>query len=94
MDANFEIVDKELIEALSFPESDVLDDDQAAITRRMEDLNRALTLGNLEHLKIKIYFEDNVSKKMVETTIWGVTDERIILKQGVVIPVRRIYKTI
>ncbi|MBN9284966.1 MULTISPECIES: hypothetical protein [unclassified Flavobacterium] len=94
MDANFEIVDKELIEALSFPESDVLDDDKAAITRRMEDLNRALTLGNLEHLKIKIYFEDNVSKKMVETTIWGVTDERIILKQGVVIPVRRIYKTI
>ncbi|WP_177734781.1 hypothetical protein [Flavobacterium inviolabile] len=94
MDANFEIVDKELIEALSFPESDVLDDDKVAITRRMEDLNRALTLGNLEHLKIKIYFEDNVSKKMVETTIWGVTDERIILKQGVVIPVRRIYKTI
>jgi len=31
---------------------------------------------------------------MVETTIWGVTDNRVILKQGVVIPVNRIHKII
>lgn len=94
MDTNFEIVSKEIIETLNFPENDVLEDDGSAIKRRIEDLNRALALGNLEHGKIKIYFEDNVSKKVVETTIWGVTDERIILKQGVVIPIHRIYKTI
>lgn len=61
---------------------------------RINDLDRALSLGNLEHLKIKIYFEDDTSKKVVETTIWGVTEERVILKQGVVIPVKRIHKII
>uniref|UniRef100_UPI0028BF335A hypothetical protein n=1 Tax=Flavobacterium sp. TaxID=239 RepID=UPI0028BF335A len=90
----YEVIDKELISSLIFPESDVLEDDRDAILQRQNDLNRALALGNLEHLKIKIFFEDSTSKKMVDTTIWGVTDERIILKQGVVIPIKRIYKTI
>jgi hypothetical protein len=43
---------------------------------------------------MKIYFEDDAGNKMVETTIWGVTDSRVILKQGVVIPVNRIHKII
>lgn len=94
MDYNFEIIDKEKISSLSFPSNDVLDDDKEAIKHRKEELDRALTLGNLEHLKIKIYFEDDTSKKMVDTTIWGLTEERIILKQGVVIPIKRIYKTV
>ena len=94
MDYNFEVIDKEKIGTLTFPNSDVLDDDKEAIKQRKEELDRALTLGNLEHHKIQIYFEDDVSKKMVDTTIWGLTEERIILKQGVVIPIRRIYKTI
>ncbi len=62
--------------------------------QRMNDLDRALSLGNLEHGKIKIFFEDDNSKKAIETTIWGVTDSRIILKQGLVIPVNRIYKIV
>ncbi|MEW5675746.1 hypothetical protein ABGT15_05495 [Flavobacterium enshiense] len=94
MKSTYETIDKELISTLIFPEEDVLDDDKDAILQRKNDLNRALALGNLEHLKIKIYFEDDQSKKMVDTTIWGVTDERIILKQGVVIPIKRIYKTV
>ena len=64
------------------------------IKQRKQDLDRALTLGNLEHVKMKIYFEDDMSFKVVETTIWGVTDNRVILKQGVVIPVNRIHKLI
>ena len=94
MESMYETIDKELISTLNFPENDVLDDDKEAILQRKNDLNRALTLGNLEHLKIRIYFEDDRSKKMVDTTVWGLTDERIILKQGVVIPIKRIYKTI
>jgi len=78
---------------LSFPTSEVLHD-KADILQRKNDLDRALTLGNLEHVKIKIFFEDDSSKKSVETTIWGVTDNRVILKQGVVIPVNRIHKII
>lgn len=89
----FELIDKEVITSLNFPKTDVLDDKEA-ISNRKNDLDRALSLGNLEHVKIKIYFEDDTSKKMVETTIWGVTDERVILKQGVVIPVKRIHKIV
>ncbi|MCA1966662.1 MAG: hypothetical protein LDL23_08425 [Flavobacterium sp.] len=93
MNTIFELIDKEIITSLNFPKEDVLEDKED-IAERRNDLDRALSLGNLEHVKIKIYFEDDMSKKMVETTIWGVTDSRVILKQGVVIPVNRIHKIV
>jgi hypothetical protein len=93
MSTKFELIDKEIIASLNFPKSDVLED-KDEITSRKNELDRALSLGNLEHVKIKIYFEDDKSKKMVETTIWEVTDSRVILKQGVVIPVNRIHKIV
>ena len=68
--------------------------DKDAIFQRNSDLNRAQSLGNLEHSKIKIFFEDNQSKKVVETTVWAVTDNQVVLKQGVGIPINRIYKSI
>jgi hypothetical protein len=61
------------------------------ISRRGE--TRAQALGNLEHSKTWILFEDNQSKKMVETTVWAVTDESVILKRGVGIPINRIFMT-
>lgn len=91
MTSTFENIEKEKIEALKFPSDEVLTD-QSAIKERETELNRALSLGNLEHTKIKIYFEDDLSKKIVETTVWGVTDKRVILKQGVVIPINRVHK--
>lgn len=93
MTANFQIIDKEEVGSLSFPNQEVLGDAHE-ILQRKTDLERALTLGNLEHLKMKIYFEDDVSGRVVETTVWGVTSDRIILKQGVVIPINRIHKII
>ncbi|WP_333600713.1 hypothetical protein [Flavobacterium sp.] len=89
---NFESIEKEKIHQLSFPKSDVLES-REEIQQRFSDLNRALALGNLEHAKIRIYFEDNQSKKVVETTVWAVTDQRVILKQGHSIPINRIYKS-
>lgn len=92
MATHFELIEKETIANLSFPKVEVLSD-ITAIQQRYSDLNRALSLGNLEHSKIKIYFEDNNSKKVVETTVWGLTDQRVILKQGNVIPINRIFKS-
>lgn len=89
----FESIEKEKIANLLFPNKEVLND-ETEIKQRFSDLNRALSLGNLEHGKTKIYFEDNHSKKVVETTVWGLTDKRVILKQGNVIPIYRIYKTV
>jgi hypothetical protein len=91
MDNSFEIIEKEAIETLKFPHEEVLTDAEK-IKDRTDNLNKALSLGNLEHFKIKIYFEDNTKKRMVDTTIWGLTEERVILKQGVVIPIERIHK--
>jgi len=87
---DFEKIEKELIENLKFPSSEVLID-AAKINERTSDLERALSLGNLEHSKIKIYFEDDINCKMVETTVWAVTDKRVILKQSVGIPINRIH---
>lgn len=89
----FEIVEKENIQSLKFPNSDVLKDNDA-IYQRKNELNRAQALGNLEHSKIKIFFEDNQSKKVVETTVWAVTDNTVVLKQGFGIPINRIFRSI
>ncbi len=87
----FHKIEKEEIPKLKFPDIEVLmDDDQ--IKERAHELSRALTLGNLEHAKIKIYFEDDSQRHLVETTVWGVTDKRVILKQGTVIPINRIHQ--
>lgn len=91
MSTTFELIEKEKIESLKFPQDEVLKDKELIKERELE-LNRALALGNLEHTKIKIYFEDDSSRKLVETTVWGVTDKRVILKQGVVIPINRVHK--
>lgn len=84
-------VSKESIASLHFPSNEVLDS-ELAIKNRHKDLERATTLGNIEHSKIKIVFEDSEGLKQVETTIWATTDKRIILKGGVVIPIHRIHE--
>ncbi|HTG65292.1 MAG TPA: hypothetical protein VL859_02840 [Flavobacterium sp.] len=91
MTEEFTIIEKEDIASLKFPATDVLEEANE-IKTRIGEINRALSLGNLEHSKIKIFFEDNESKKIVNTTVWGVTDKNVILKQGVLIPIHRIYK--
>lgn len=91
MDNEFVLVEKEDVAGFKFPEEDVLrkTDDQKL---RKLDLDRAIALGNLEHQKVKIYFEDDKKKKVVHTTIWAVTEQYIVLKQNVTIPIRRIHK--
>lgn len=88
--SDFVRIEKEQIENLRFPSNDVLQDD-SLIQERTKDLERALSLGNLEHSKIKIFFEDAESLKFVETTVWAVTDKQVILKQRVGIPINRIH---
>jgi hypothetical protein len=90
-DTKFQQIDKEAIAGLHFPEEEILLDPDS-IKMRHADLQRALSLGNLEYTKIKIYFADNESAKVVDTTVWGLTDKRVILKQGVVIPINRVYR--
>lgn len=84
-------IEKESIRGLKFPAHEVLSSKDAIKIRQLS-LDRALKLGNLEHNKIKIIFEDVEGVKQVETTVWGVTDSRVILKQGILIPINRIHE--
>lgn len=86
---NIQPIEKEQIKFLTFPKEDVLEKRKDQIDRVLE-LKRALSLGNLERHKVKIVFVDNKGFKKVETTIWGITDKEVILKQSTIIPLERI----
>ncbi|OFY87166.1 MAG: hypothetical protein A3F72_16825 [Bacteroidetes bacterium RIFCSPLOWO2_12_FULL_35_15] len=85
------LISKEEISGLHFPNHEVLSCKDAILLRHT-NLENALKLGNIENHKIKIIFQDNQGLKQVETTIWGVTDKRVILKQGVLIPISCIHE--
>ncbi|SHI83834.1 hypothetical protein [Aquimarina spongiae] len=82
-------IEKEQIAFLNFPKEEVLDK-KKEVKDRCQKLLRALRLGNLEHVKVKIRFIDNEGIKEVETTIWGVTSKYVILKKSMVLPLERI----
>ncbi|MEW7278911.1 hypothetical protein ABW636_09985 [Aquimarina sp. 2201CG1-2-11] len=86
---NVQLVQKEQIEFLKFPKKDVLENKKDQIDRFLK-LQRALSLGNLEHQKVRIVFVDDNGFKKVETTIWGITDKEVILKRSMIIPLKRI----
>lgn len=83
-------IKKETINRLQFPPEAVIEDEviQATLRRKLE---RATALGNLMRNKTRIIFEDSEGIKCVETTIWATTPNSIILKHGMIIPIRRIH---
>lgn len=84
-------VQKEEVGALNFPNNEVLTGAEATENRR-KNLEQAVVLGNTYKGKTKIVFEDNEGIKQIETHIWGLTDKRVILKKGIVIPIHRIHE--
>ncbi len=84
-------VEKEDISHLHFPNEEVLSG-QDSIEQRRISLEQAVVLGNTYKGKTKIVFEDTDSIRQIETHIWGLTDKRVILKQGIVIPIHRIHE--
>jgi hypothetical protein len=84
------LVDKEIIGNLNFPGEEVLSSPDL-IVRREYELRRATSLGT-DRVKIKILFEDSEGWKQVETTVWAVTKDRVILKHGATIPIKRIHE--
>jgi uncharacterized protein (UPF0248 family) len=81
---------KEEIESLKFPAQEVLLT-KMEIEQRKAVLHRATSLGNLQKHKVLISFEDSEGLKEVYTTIWAITDNKVLLKAGRLIPVHRIY---
>jgi hypothetical protein len=84
------LVDKEIIGSLQFPAEEVLTSPDSKVRREYE-LRRAASLGT-DRVKIKILFEDSKGLKQVETTVWAVTRDSIVLKHGLTIPIKRIHE--
>jgi len=85
------IIEKEIVDSLTFPNQEVLSTPEAIRQRRLF-LEKGTILGNNHRVKFKIIFEDDKDIKQVETTIWGTTLKYILLKRGVIIPIHRIHE--
>ena len=88
---DFEIINKEDVPSYHFVSFDVLDKEDER-NARAADLQRAMLLGNTDHVKIKIFFLTIEGLKEVETTVWASTDESVVLKGGVSVPIHAISK--
>jgi uncharacterized protein (UPF0248 family) len=86
-------IEKEEVAKLQFPREEILDS-KSEINQRMLDAYRGMLLGNTYKNKVKIIFADKEGIKQIETTIWGVTEHRVLLKRGLQIPLHRIHKII
>lgn len=86
-------IEKEAISTLRFPLEEILHS-QSEIEQRVIDAYRGMLLGNIYKNKVKIIFGDYEGIKEVETTIWGVTPQRVLLKKGIQIPLHRIHKIV
>jgi len=87
------LIEKEDIATLKFPPTDVLKD-YMSISQRVKVLHHATSLGNLDKHKVLIIFEDADGLKRVNTTIWAITEKRIVLKNNTTIPISRIHSVI
>lgn len=87
MSADFE---KEALDGLVFPSNEVLltKEERQMLNKQLE---QASTLGNLDKHKVHIRFEDASGIKTIHTTIWALTEKRIMLKAGRSIPLHRIH---
>ena len=91
VDNEIQSIEKEQIKFLNFSKAEVLGKKNDQLNRFL-DLKRALALGNLEKGKVRITFVDDTGLKMVETTIWALTEKSVILKKSAIIPLQRILR--
>ncbi|HSF52404.1 MAG TPA: hypothetical protein VLA71_01560 [Algoriphagus sp.] len=86
------IIQKENIPQLSFAKKEVISDPEER-NKRMVDLYRSQTLGNLLQTKVKITFETSDEQTyQVDTTVWAVGNSFVSLKGGVYLPIHSILQ--
>ncbi|MDA8715423.1 hypothetical protein N9M27_06015 [Flavobacteriales bacterium] len=85
MKTESQIIEKEDISSLNFP--------SYSLNKTPEEkrkLRNAQILGNIHHNKIRIIFQDETDTREVRTTVWAAGEKHIVLKGGVIIPIRRV----
>lgn len=93
MTPEIELITKEDIAKYHFVHHDVLGTDEER-RLRYADLSKAMILGNAHHGKIKVVFETEEGRKVVETTVWATDENEVLLKGGVTIPTKSIREVL
>ena len=89
---NVAVVQKEQLSSVNFQKADVLSDGLSR-QKRLSNLTRATSLGNLFHSKVNIVFMTSSGLlHQVETTVWSISEDFILLKGGNFIPVKAILE--
>jgi hypothetical protein len=84
------LIEKEELKDVKFVHDEVLIT-TADIKHRHTEFERAATLGNAHHGKVKIIFGTEDGLKEVETTVWAATEKYATLKGDIIIPVHAIH---
>lgn len=79
-----QLIEKEHISALTFRDTEAEVQNPLEVRRQ---LAKALILGNSLKHKVRLTFDSDSGLKMVHTTIWGVGQNRIMLKKGLSLPI-------
>ena len=85
-------INKENISSLHFGQEEVLQS-KDEIRMRLFELERSQTLGNLLQTKVKLTFQSSDSQIYeVDTTVWAVGNQFVLLKGGITIPIHSIIQ--
>lgn len=82
-------IEKEDIPNLTFQDTETEIQNPLEIKRQ---LAKALILGNSQKHKVRLTFDSDAGFKMVNTTVWGMGKQHIILKKGIAIPIDKIVE--
>ena len=85
------LINKEDLPSYEIARGDALSNPVDIVSRK-HDLDRAMKLGNNEHQKVKIIFETTEGTIAVETTVWEVTQNYVILKSNMALPIRCVHR--
>ncbi|HET8963275.1 MAG TPA: hypothetical protein VFM99_05225 [Chitinophagales bacterium] len=90
---NINTIAKEAIPLLDFSNREVLQS-RDEIEYRKQLLIQSMVLGNTYHTKVVIIFESGNGIFQVDTTIWATTDDFVLLKGAVYLPIKCIHGVI
>lgn len=87
------VIEKEKIPTLEIQNKEVLHELHLVI-RRKQLLTQAMIIGNSYHTKVQIIFESASGIFQVETTVWATTDDFVLLKGSVYLPIKCIHDVV
>ena len=85
------LIEPDLIRSLHFPKNELLiSADELKV--RKEDIRYLTAQKNLDKIQFRIHFEDIEGSKLVITTISDITDENVIIRNNLYLPIHRIVR--